>query len=339
VRSHPWHAPNVGGPYETHRAHSIADTLCDYPRRMPPVGFSHPESRLNQQLLRTLSIAGDQFAVVVPSQRRTNQMPEPISSPGHKREDVLGVPVDVLSWSEALDCIFGWALQPESRTVCICNVHSVTTARRNVAHIDAIKAADLVAPDGAPVAWMLRKKGHPGQERISGPDLMWTCCERASKVGTEMFLYGGTPTTLQSLERRLRTEFPGINIVGAFSPPFRNLSTEEDAAIVNLINRSGARIVWVGLGCPRQEAWMRAHHNRVNAVMVGVGAAFDFHAGVVKRAPLWMRRNGLEWLHRLLQDPRRLAARYLVGNSIFIMAILLDLVPRRSSPTRLKHVN
>jgi N-acetylglucosaminyldiphosphoundecaprenol N-acetyl-beta-D-mannosaminyltransferase len=153
---------------------------------------------------------------------------------------------------------------------------------------------------------------------------MWTCCQKASELGTEMFLYGGTPATLRRLEQRLRAEFRSIKIVGTFSPPFRQLSEKEDEEIVNMINRSGARIVWVGLGCPKQEAWIYAHQSRVHAVMLGVGAAFDFHAGVMKRAPLWMQRHGLEWLHRLLLDPHRLAKRYLVGNSIFILAGLLD---------------
>lgn len=253
-------------------------------------------------------------------------MSELALSPRQTREHVLGILVDVLTWSEAVDCIFGWAQRRESRTVCVCGGHSVITARRNLAHADAVRSADLVTPEGAPVAWMLRKKGYRDQERISGPDLMWACCRKASNVGTEIFLYGGTPSTLRSLEQRLRTEFPSINIVGTFSPPFCDVSTEEDAAIVDVINRSGARIVWVGLGCPKQEAWMHTHHGRVNAVMVGVGAAFDFHAGVVKRAPLWMQRNGLEWLHRLLQDPRRLATRYLVVISFFITAALQDLL-------------
>jgi N-acetylglucosaminyldiphosphoundecaprenol N-acetyl-beta-D-mannosaminyltransferase len=295
-----------------------------------PVGLDRSEWQLNEQFLRTLIIAGGQLAVLVVSQRVTNPMRELTSSSRRVREHVLSVPVDVLSWSEAADCIFGWALRRESRTVCICNVHSVVTARRIPAHADAIKGADLVTPDGAPVAWMLRKKGHSGQERINGPDLMWTCCRKASKLGTEMLLYGGTQSTLQRLEQRLRAEFRDINIVGALSPPFRDLSAEEDAAVVDSINRSGARIVWVGLGCPKQEAWMQAHRSHVNAVMVGVGAAFDFHAGVTKRAPLWMRRNGLEWLHRLSQDPRRLATRYLVGNSIFMMAVLPDLLLSRA---------
>ena len=251
-------------------------------------------------------------------------MPELRLTPNRLRERILGIPIDVLSWSKAVDCIFQWAERGESRTVCVCGVHSVITGRKSLTHGTAIKAADLVTPEGAPVAWMIRKRGHVAQMRISGPDLMWACCQRALSNGTAMFLYGSTPSTLSKLERRLRSEFPGINIVGTFSPPFRNMSAEEDAGIVDMINRSAARIVWVGLGCPKQEAWMQAHRDRVRAVMIGVGAAFDFHAGVVKRAPQWMQRNGLEWLHRLLQDPRRLAKRYLVTGAIFVMAVLLE---------------
>jgi len=260
---------------------------------------------------------------------------EPATSPAPTRERVLGVPIDAASWSEAVNAIFGWALRRESRTVCICDVHSVVMARRNHAHANAIGAADMVTPDGAPVAWLLRRKGHRGQTRISGPDLMWNCCRMASELGTEVFLYGGTPSTLRSLEQRLRRELRGIKIVGALSPPFRSLSVAEDAVHVETINRSGARIVWVGLGCPKQEAWMQEHRDRVRAVMVGVGAAFDFHAGVVKRAPPWMQRNGLEWLHRILQNPRRLAMRYLVANTMFVIAVVRNtLVPERPRSAR-----
>ena len=245
---------------------------------------------------------------------------ESAARPGRIREDVVGLPIDVLHWDETISRIFEWAERRESRTVCVCDVHSVVRARRDNAHADAIISADLVTPDGAPVAWVLRRKGHRGQQRISGPDLMLACCRKAAEAGTEMFLYGANPSTLRGLERRLRQDFPGINIVGAISPPFRTLSADEDAAIVAEINASAARIVWVGLGCPKQEAWMKAHHHRIQAVMVGVGAAFDFHAGVVRRAPLWMRRSGFEWFHRILQDPRRLAKRYLVSNTTFMLA-------------------
>ena len=245
---------------------------------------------------------------------------EAILPAGGMREQVLGIPVDVLNWDATLDRIFTWASNRESRTVCVCDVHSVVVAQRDRSHAAAIRAADLVTPDGAPVAWLLRRKGHRGQGRISGPDLMLACCQRAATLGTEIFLYGGTPVTLRHLEANLRVRFRGINIVGSLSPPFRPLSSNEDAAIVETINRSGARIVWVGLGCPKQEAWLLAHQPQVNAVMIGVGAAFDFHAGIVKRAPGWMQRNGLEWLHRILQDPRRLAKRYLVSNTMFVLA-------------------
>ncbi|TIP29580.1 MAG: WecB/TagA/CpsF family glycosyltransferase [Mesorhizobium sp.] len=249
---------------------------------------------------------------------------------GQLREQVLGVPVHALGLVQAVNCVFDWALRRESRTVFLCNVHSVVTARRNRAHAEAMDSADLVAPDGAPVAWMLRRQGHADQPRISGPDLMWICCRRASELGTAMFLYGGSPGTLQRLEGCIRTEFVGINIVGSYSPPRRPLSAEEDEAVVRIINQSGARIVWVGLGCPKQESWMQGHRGRINAVMLGVGAAFDFHAGDVKRAPQWMQKSGLEWLHRLFQDPRRLASRYLVTNSLFILALLQALLlPRR----------
>src|SRR5271166_4648779 len=147
---------------------------------------------------------------------------------GRIREHVLGVPIDVSNWSETINCIFEWARRRESRTVCVCDVHSVVLARRSSTHANAIRSADLVTPDGAPVAWMLRRKGHGGQKRISGPDLMLACCRKAAEVGTEMFLYGATPNTLRRLEQRLHKEFRGINIVGALSPPFRRLSAEED---------------------------------------------------------------------------------------------------------------
>ncbi len=253
-------------------------------------------------------------------------MCELTTPPRRIREPVLDVPVDVLRWDAAIDRIFEWAARRESRTVCACNVHSLVTARRNAAHANAIMSADLVTPDGAPVAWMLRKKGHGGQERISGPDLMWNCCRKGSERGTEMFLYGATPHILRHLQVELSGEFPGINIVGVFSPPFHELSAEEDTAVVAMINRSEARIVWVGLGCPKQEAWLQAHRGRVNAVMVGVGAAFDFHAGVVQRAPVWIQQSGFEWLHRLCQDPSRLATRYLLTNTVFIIAALRNLL-------------
>ena len=258
----------------------------------------------------------------------TETQPMAISQISKRRvtENVLNVPVDVIDWQGAIDQIFEWASVRESKVVCICSVHSIVTARQNRAHAQNLMNADMVTPDGAPVAWTVKGKGHPDQERISGPDLMLKACQRAAETGEKFFLYGGTPASLSRLEEALRAKFPKLNIAGAFSPPFRDLTGEEDAAIVEKINSSGAEIVWVGLGCPKQEAWMHAHRGRINAVMVGVGAAFDFHAGVIKRAPLWMQRSGLEWVHRMAQDPRRLVKRYLVTNTIFVIGTLQDFV-------------
>jgi N-acetylglucosaminyldiphosphoundecaprenol N-acetyl-beta-D-mannosaminyltransferase len=245
-------------------------------------------------------------------------------------ENVLDVPVDVIDWQEAIDRIFDWSSTRESKVVCICSVHSIVTARQNQAHSQVLKSADMITPDGAPVAWTVKAKGHASQERISGPDLMLKACQRAAEIGEKVFLYGGSPASLARLEENLRQQFPKLNIVGAFSPPFRDLTDQEDADIVEKINSSGAGIVWVGLGCPKQEAWMQAHRGRINAVMVGVGAAFDFHAGVIKRAPVWMQRSGLEWVHRMTQDPRRLVKRYFITNTIFVIATMQDfLLPKR----------
>jgi len=239
------------------------------------------------------------------------------SHPVRRVGDVLGAQVDVLAWDVALERLLGWARARESRYVTICNVHVVVSAARDAAYRDIINGSDMAAPDGAPVAWMLRRLGFAGQPRISGPDLMWALCERCAVEGLPMYCYGAAPATLALLEARLRAAFPALRMAME-SPPFRALTPQEDAAAVERINASGAGIVFVGLGCPKQERWMADHRGRVQAVMIGVGAAFDFHAGTVRRAPLWMQRRGLEWLHRLASEPRRLWRRYLVTNTLFV---------------------
>lgn len=207
----------------------------------------------------------------------------------------------------------------------IYNVHVVVSASCDAAYRDIINGSDMATPDGAPVAWMMRRQGYTGQPRISGPDLMWALCERAEKEHLPVYCYGCTPATLALLEARLRAAFPALRIAME-SPPFRALSAEEDAAAVARINASGAGLVFVGLGCPKQERWMAEHRGRIHAVMIGVGAAFDFHAGTVRRAPAWMRDRGLEWLHRLLSEPRRLWRRYLVTNTLFIIGAVRQLL-------------
>lgn len=246
-----------------------------------------------------------------------------------RQSPVIGVPIDAVTWAQALARIAKWAAARESRYVCICNVHSVVTARQEANFAQVVREADMATPDGAPVAWLMRRMGVEEQERINGPDLMWRYCAEAAQRNESIYLYGGQQETLDILQRKLLVQFPGLKIAGAYSPPFRALSVDEDSAVVDAINASGAGTVWVSLGCPKQEKWMAEHRGRINAVMIGVGAAFDYHAGTIQRAPLWMQRNGLEWLHRLCSEPRRLWKRYLVTNSLFVIHACRQLLCRR----------
>lgn len=243
---------------------------------------------------------------------------------------VIGSPIDCVDWEGSLARLQLWASEHESRVVCICNAHSVVTARQDKEFAAAVNSADMATPDGAPVAWLMRRLGASGQQRINGPDLMLKYCEAAAKRGESIYLYGGAETTLSILRDQLPKRFPGLVIAGSHSPPFRALTEEEDAAIVRDINDSGAGTVWVSLGCPKQEKWMAAHRGRINGVMIGVGAAFDYHAGVISRAPLWMQNNGLEWLHRLASEPRRLWKRYFVTNTLFIWHAARQLMTAQS---------
>jgi len=259
-----------------------------------------------------------------------NTSPTP-SNPPRQRLPVLGVPIDVLAAGAAATRILDWAAARDSRVVCLCNVHSVVTAGGNAALHQALTEADLTLPDGAPVAWMLRRGGAAGQSRVPGPDLMFDTLALAAARAVPVFLYGSRVDTLQHLQLALHGHWPDLLIAGAISPPFRPPTAEEIAADVEAINRSGAGIVWVGLGCPKQERWMADRRGQVQAVMVGVGAAFDFLAGQTPRAPRWMRERGLEWLHRLASEPRRLAGRYLSTNSRFVLGALRQLLRGRGS--------
>jgi N-acetylglucosaminyldiphosphoundecaprenol N-acetyl-beta-D-mannosaminyltransferase len=243
---------------------------------------------------------------------------------------VLDIGIHPLSWQQALDTVAQWSHERSSRYVCICNVHVVVTASREQEFGRIVREADMATPDGAPVAWMLRRMGSRNQERVNGPDLMLRYCEQAAARDEPIFLFGSTDETLSQLQIRLKQQFPKLVIAGAISPPFRKLSAEENDAIIEQINSSGAGTVWVSLGCPKQEQWMAANRGRVRAVMLGVGAAFDFHAGTKPRAPEWMRNYGLEWLHRLLSEPQRLWRRYLVTNTLFICMAARQLLVGKS---------
>jgi N-acetylglucosaminyldiphosphoundecaprenol N-acetyl-beta-D-mannosaminyltransferase len=247
---------------------------------------------------------------------------------------VLGVPIDVVSWETALARIADWADKKESRYVCLCNAHSLVTTKGDQRFAEAVEGADMATPDGMPVAWMLRRLGHAEQERINGPDLMWRHCVDAERRGEAVYFLGSTTETLTKLRTRLAEDFPRLTVAGMHSPPFRPLTESEDQELINSINESGARVVFVGLGCPKQEIWMAEHRGRIRAVMMGVGAAFSYHAGTLKRAPVWMRNHGLEWLYRLASEPRRLWKRYFVTNILFVLGAVRQLAFDQSDSGR-----
>ncbi len=238
---------------------------------------------------------------------------------------VIGISVDNVNRRNALERIMAWARDQESRYVCFCNVHSAVLASTRTDHRRALEAADLVAPDGAPIAWTLSVKGGQAQQRLDGPGMMLQLCKQAAAQGISVGLLGSTPQVLSKLTTKLQGNYPGLRIDYSYSPPFRALSEEEDQLVCDQIAESGVGLLFVGLGCPKQESWMMHHRHRVPAVMLGVGAAFDFHAGTVARAPNFMRGAGLEWLHRLASEPRRLWWRYLSFNTVFVSKSALDI--------------
>lgn len=242
---------------------------------------------------------------------------------------VLGVPIDTVTFDTAQDRVMAWGHARDSRYVVLANVHVTVTASREPDFGAVVAAADMATPDGAPVAWMLGKLGKQPQERVSGPDLTWALLGRCESEKLPVYFFGSARETLSLLAERITATFPKLQVAGFEAPPFRPITPQEDRESIERINASGAGLVFVGLGCPKQEHWMLAHRGQVNAVMLGVGAAFDFHAGTVSRAPEWMRANGLEWLHRLMSEPRRLWKRYLVTNSLFIAGAARQLMTHR----------
>jgi len=241
---------------------------------------------------------------------------------------VLNCAIDPLSWDAALQRVNVWSQSSESRYVCMCNAHAIVTASLDVRSSEAINKADMALPGGMPVAWYLRALGVPKQQRIDASGLMWRVCESAAASAQPVFFYGSSPRVLRRLSTTLQARLPRLRIVGTYSPPYRALTVEEDESVVQLVNASGARVVFVALGCPKQELWMAQHSGTIGAVMIGVGAAFDYQAGIVKRAPLWMHELGMEWLFRLAHEPKRLWRRYLLVISMF--AILTALQPLKA---------
>lgn len=239
---------------------------------------------------------------------------------------MIGVQVNSTSYSQSTKIIFDWASQHESRSICAANVHMLMEAHASLEYKQIINSADLVAPDGMPLVWMMRLKGQKQQQRVYGPTLMLHVLEVAAREGIPVGFYGSSPEVLNSLLIRMLDRFPNLDIVYSFSPPYQEISQEEDVEIIRQINASSTRILFVGLGCPKQEKWMAEHRGKINVVMLGVGAAFDFHAGMKSQAPAWMQKIGLEWFYRLVTEPRRLWRRYLYNNPRFIFLAVMDIL-------------
>lgn len=245
---------------------------------------------------------------------------------------IITTPVHPTSYEDACDRIQAWARAKTSCYVVAANVHVVMTAYWQRSYQQVINGAALVTPDGMPLVMGLRLLGAKQQQRVYGPDLMLAWCDRAAQAGIPLYLYGGTKAMLETLQQNLVQRFPGLIIAGTHAPPFRPLTLEEERADRDRIHASGASVVFVGLGCPKQEEWMARQQDKLNAVMVGVGAAFSFHSGEVSQAPRWMMAWGLEWLYRLAMEPTRLWRRYLINNPAFLILFSWQLVRSRRSP-------
>jgi exopolysaccharide biosynthesis WecB/TagA/CpsF family protein len=250
------------------------------------------------------------------------------------RQLLFGVPVSVSTPAELEGAILSAARRGRPALVDHLSAHGLAEANRDPRFRDALLHFDVVAPDGQPVRWALNLLfGASLRERIYGPALMERICARAAEEGIRVYLYGGTPEVLAGLYERMRERHPSLRIAGAESPPFRALTAEEDRATVQRIAESGARLVFLGLGCPKQEIFAAAHADCIQAVQLCVGAAFDFLAGAKPMAPSWMQARGLEWLFRLSTEPRRLWRRYLIANSFFLLQLGRELLrSRRRAP-------
>ncbi|MBM7867974.1 WecB/TagA/CpsF family glycosyltransferase [Heliobacterium gestii] len=237
---------------------------------------------------------------------------------------ILGSRVDGIDYGSAIENIIDWARKGESRYLCAATVHMIMEAFDDKVYRDMLNSADLVVPDGMPLVWMLQAEGLRGQGRVYGPNLTLVLCEAAEREGIPVAFYGGSQETLQRLIVNMKSRFPSLPIVHASSPPFAS-ALDQDLSDVRPLAASGARILFVGLGCPKQERWMARRKGHLPMAMVGVGAAFDFHAGTLRQAPPWVQQIGMEWCFRLLMEPSRLWKRYLKQNPRFLFHAFLQL--------------
>lgn len=243
----------------------------------------------------------------------------------YPRANILGVQVSAIRMADALEAFGQWIDGRQAKYVCVTPAHAVMACWDDPELRPIYNNSGLTTPDGMAIVWLLHWSGYRQVERVYGPDLLLAACEKSIQAGWRHYFYGGAPGVAEALAHRLEQKFPGLKVAGMESPPFGDLTAEQDEAACARIRQSGADIVWVGLGSPKQEAWMASHVDRVGApVLVGVGAAFDFLSGRKPQAPRWIQRSGLEWLFRLLSEPGRLWKRYLLGYPRFVVLVLLQ---------------
>ena len=252
---------------------------------------------------------------------------------------MLGTAIDALNLDEAVRHICRWMDDGiTGRFVCVTDVHCIMQSYRRPEVRDAYNSASLCVPDGMPLTWVGRARGQRTMGRVYGPDLMLRLLEISSRMGYTNFFYGGAEGVAEDLKRRMTFRFPDLKVVGTYCPPFRILNDREREDLISMVEDLRPDFFWVGLGAPKQELFMREFHEVLRAkVMIGVGAAFDFHTGRVQQAPRWMMRAGLEWFFRLCMEPRRLAPRYFRNNPAFIWHTLLQLSGVRKYPTGREH--
>lgn len=246
--------------------------------------------------------------------------------------EILGVKVNITNLSLAGETISDWIRCKQKTYVCIAPVSTIVDCQKDQQYRAIVNNAGMATPDGMPLVWLGKMRGEKIIERTYGPDLVLHLCNLSQEKGYRHYFYGSSPKTIQLLSQRLKERFPRLNIVGSFSPPVREAGSLESDDVLAQINSANPDILWVGLGSPKQDYWMCNHRSRLNVpVMIGIGAAFDFLAGTKRQAPVWMRRCGLEWLFRLLCEPRRLWRRYLLGNTQFLYLLIKDFFKNRFS--------
>jgi len=255
---------------------------------------------------------------------------------------ILGTRIDATSYTQAWELVGEWILQSQWGYIVAANVHVVMSGVWDRTYQQAVNGATLVTSDGMPLVWALKALGVKKAQRVYGPDLMLAGCAWAAKSQIPIYLYGGSDQTLKQLQIQLQAQFPDLQIAGSHAPPFRAKFPPADPELLqdcHRINASGAKIVFVGLGCPKQEFWLADYAPAISAVVLGVGAAFAFHSGQVKQAPRWMMGLGLEWLFRLSQEPLRLWQRYLINNPLFVILLAWQLLSRKHNNTLDQHLS